>query len=387
LRAAPSGATVAPQTERDGCRSRFAKEDGMTRIGTLRLAAGVLLSLATFAAGAAEYPAPKEASFVAKDFKFHTGEVLPEVRLHYRTIGEPTGEPVVVLHGTSGSGASMLTPAFAGELFGAGQPLDAKKYFIILPDAIGHGKSTKPSDGLKARFPKYNSEDMVDAQHRLLAEGLGLKHVRLIIGNSMGGMHAWLWGAKYPDYMDALVPMVSQPTEMASRNWMMRRLMIETIKQDPGYNNGEYAEQPKSMKLAAVFYATGTNGGDLAYQKLAPTRAAADKLVDERLAAPFTADANDYIYAWESSAAYNPTPGLDKITAALLAINAADDERNPPATGVTEAAMKRVKNGRLFLIPASEETRGHGTTGMAKFYAKELAAFLDTAPRRTAGSQ
>jgi homoserine O-acetyltransferase/O-succinyltransferase len=293
----------------------------------------------------------------------------------------------VVLHGTSGSGASMLTPAFAGELFGAGQPLDAKKYFIILPDAIGHGKSTKPSDGLKARFPKYNSEDMVDAQHRLLAEGLGLKHVRLIIGNSMGGMHAWLWGAKYPDYMDALVPMVSQPTEMASRNWMMRRLMIETIKQDPGYNNGDYAEQPKSMKLAAVFYATGTNGGDLAYQKLAPTRAAADKLVDERLAAPFTADANDYIYAWESSAAYNPTPGLDKITAALLAINAADDERNPPATGVTEAAMKRVKNGRLFLIPASEETRGHGTTGMAKFYAKELAAFLETAPRRTAGSQ
>ena len=359
----------------------------MTRIGTLRLAAGVLLSLGTFAAGAAEYPGPKEASFVAKDFKFHTGEVLPDVRLHYRTIGEPTGEPVVVLHGTSGSGASMLTPAFAGELFGAGQPLDAKKYFIILPDAIGHGKSTKPSDGLKAKFPKYNSEDMVDAQHRLLAEGLGLKHVRLIIGNSMGGMHAWLWGAKYPDYMDALAPMASQPTEMASRNWMMRRLMIETIKQDPGYNNGEYAEQPKSMKLAAVFYATGTNGGDLAYQKLAPTRAAADKLVDERLAAPFTADANDYIYAWESSAAYNPTPGLDKITAALLAINADDDERNPPATGITEAAMKRVKNGRLFLIPASEETRGHGTTGMAKFYAKELAAFLDTAPRRTAGSQ
>ena len=355
----------------------------MTRIGTLRLAAGVLLSLGTFAAAAAEYPAPKEASFVAKDFKFHTGEVLPEVRLHYRTIGEPTGEPVVVLHGTSGSGASMLTPAFAGELFGAGQPLDAKKYFIILPDAIGHGKSTKPSDGLKAKFPKYNSEDMVDAQHRLLAEGLGLKHVRLIIGNSMGGMHAWLWGAKYPEYMDALVPMVSQPTEMASRNWMMRRLMIETIKQDPGYNNGDYAEQPKAMKLAAVFYATGTNGGDLAYQKLAPTRAAADKLVDERLAAPFTADANDYIYAWESSAAYNPTPGLDKITAALLAINAADDERNPPATGITEAAMKRVKNGRLFLIPASEETRGHGTTGIAKLYAKELQAFLETAPRRT----
>jgi homoserine O-acetyltransferase len=360
----------------------------MRIVATLsRALIGAALSLAAFAAAAAEYPAPKEGAYVAKDFRFHTGEVLPELRLHYRTIGEPSGEPVVVLHGTSGSGASMLTPAFAGELFGAGQPLDAKRYFIILPDAIGHGKSSKPSDGLKTKFPKYNSEDMVEAQHRLLSEGLGLKRVRLIIGNSMGGMHAWLWGAKYPDYADALAPMASQPTEMASRNWMMRRLMIETIKQDPGYNGGDYAAQPRSLKLAAVFYATGTNGGDLWYQKNAPTRAAADKLVDERLAAPFTADANDWIYAWESSAAYNPTPGLDKITAPLLAINAADDERNPPATGVTEAAMKRVKNGRLHLIPASEETRGHGTTAMAKFYAKELAAFLEGVPRRAAGSQ
>ncbi|HEX8665067.1 MAG TPA: alpha/beta fold hydrolase [Beijerinckiaceae bacterium] len=350
--------------------------------------AAALLSLSAFAAGAAEYPAPKEGVFAAKDFRFHTGEVLPEVRLAYRTIGEPTGEPVVVLHGTSGSAASMLTPAFAGELFGEGQPLDAKKYFIILPDALGHGKSSKPSDGLKTRFPKYNSEDMVDAQHRLLTEGLGLKRVRLIIGNSMGGMHAWLWGERHPDFADALAPMASQPTPMASRNWMLRRLMIETIKQDPDYNNGDYAAQPKSMKLAAVFYATATNGGDLAYQKLAPTRAAADKLVDERLKAPFTADANDYVYAWESSAAYDPTPGLEKITAHVLAINADDDERNPPETGVTEAALKRVKNARLLLIPASEETRGHGTTAFAKFYAKELAAFLDSAPRRNgAGSQ
>ena len=275
----------------------------------LRAVAGAGLGLAAVAAVAAEYPAPKEGTYVAKDFKLHTGEVLPEVKLHYRTIGEPSGEPVVVLHGTAGSGASMLTPAFAGELFGAGQPLDAQKHFIILPDAFGHGKSTKPSDGLKAKFPRYNSEDMVDAQHRLLTEGLGLKRVRLIIGNSMGGMHTWLWGGRYPDFADALVPMASQPTPMASRNWMMRRLMIETIKQDPAYNNGDYAEQPKAMRLAAVFYATGTNGGDLAYQKLAPTRAAADKMVDERLKAPFSADANDYIYAWESSAAFDPTAG------------------------------------------------------------------------------
>jgi homoserine O-acetyltransferase/O-succinyltransferase len=348
----------------------------------MHAAAGAVLSLAASAAAAADHPAPKEGAFVAKDFRFHTGEVLPEVRLHYRTIGEPSGEPVVVLHGTAGSGASMLTPAFAGELFGEGRPLDAKKYFIILPDAIGHGKSTKPSDGLKTKFPKYNAEDMVDGQYRLLTEGLGLRHVRLIIGNSMGGMHAWLWGGKHPGYMDALVPMASQPTAMAARNWMMRRLMIETIRQDPGYDNGDYTAQPRAMKLANVLYATGTSGGTLAYQKLAPTREKADEMVDERLAAPFEADANDFVYAWESSGDYDPTPLLERITAPLLLINSADDERNPPETGVTEAAMKRVRNGRLLLIPASEDTRGHATTGMARFYAEELHSFLQSAPRR-----
>jgi homoserine O-acetyltransferase/O-succinyltransferase len=227
---------------------------------------------------------------------------------------------------------------------------------------------------------------MVEGQHRLLTEGLGLKHVHLIMGNSMGGMHTWIWGGKYPDYMDALVPMASQPTEMAARNWMLRRLMIEMIRQDPGYNNGDYTEQPKSMRLANVFYATATSGGTLAYQKLAPTREKADKMVEERLAVQFNADANDFIYAWESSGEYNPTPLLDRITAPLLFINAADDERNPPETGVTEAAMKHVKSGRLFLIPASEDTRGHGTTGMAKFYAKELQAFLQPVPRRGSSS-
>jgi homoserine O-acetyltransferase len=353
------------------------------RTSLMQAVAGAVLSLAAFAAAAAEFPAPKEGTFVAKDFRFHTGEVLPEVRLHYRTVGEPTGEPVLVLHGTTGSGASMLTPAFAGELFGEGQPLDAKKHFIVLPDAIGHGKSAKPSDGLKARFPKYNAEDMVDGQYRLLTEGLGLRHVRLIIGNSMGGMHAWIWAGKHPDYMDALAPMASQPTPMASRNWMMRRLMIETIRQDPGYENGDYTAQPRAMRLANVFYATGTNGGSLAYQKLAPTRERADTLVDERLAAPFNADANDFIYAWESSADYDPTPLLGAIKAPLLLINSADDERNPPETGITEAAMKLVPSGRLFLIPASPDTRGHGSTGIAKLYAKELQAFLESAPKRT----
>jgi homoserine O-acetyltransferase len=186
--------------------------------------------------------------------------------------------------------------------------------------------------------------------------------------------------------MDALVPMASQPTEMAARNWMMRRLMIETIRQDPAYRNGDYTAQPASMKLANVFYSTATNGGTLAYQKLAPTREKADKMVDERLAAPFPADANNFIYAWESSGGYNPTPLLDRIAAPLLLINAADDERNPPQTRVTEEAMKRVRNGRLLLIPESEDTRGHATTGMAKFYAKELGAFLQSAPRRGSSS-
>jgi homoserine O-acetyltransferase len=359
-----------------------------TRRSLLHAAAGLILSLMTLAPAAAQYPAPKEGDWVVRDFRFHTGEVLPELRLHYTTVGEPTGEPVLVLHGTTGSAASMLTPAFGGELFGPGQPLDAAKYYVIIPDGVGHGKSSKPSNGLRTKFPKYNYDDMVEAQYRLVKEHLGIRHLRLVIGNSMGGMHTWIWGAKYPDYMDALVPMAAQPTEMASRNWMMRRLLIESVRQDPDYKNGDYTAQPRSMKLANVFFAVGTSGGTLAFQKLAPTREKADKLVDDRLAAPFNADANDYIYQWESSRDYNAAPGLERITAPLLAINSADDERNPPETGVMEREMKRVKNGRLHLIPASEDTRGHGTTGMAKFWKQQLQTFLETAPRRAgAGSQ
>ena len=345
-----------------------------------------LIAYATTALAQAQaqgnYPAPQEGVWVAKDFRFSTGETLPEVKLAYTTIGAPTGLPVVVLHGTAGSARSMLTANFAGELFGPGQPFDASKYYIILPDALGAGKSSKPSDGLKAKFPHYTYDDMVAAQHKLITEGLGIKRVRLVIGNSMGGMHVWLMGAMFPDFADALVPMASQPTEMSARNWMMRRLMIETIKADPEYRNGDYVTQPKIASLAAVFYATGTNGGTLAYQKLAPTRAAADKMLDDRLKAPFTADANNWLYQWEASRNYNPEPHLEKITAHLMAINAADDERNPPETGVMAAAMKKVKNGRLLLIPASTDTRGHGTTGMAKFYKKELGELLETAPKR-----
>lgn len=349
--------------------------DGVQKIG-----AAALVVAAGWAA-AAEFPAPKQGSWVARDFRFHTGEVVPELRLHYRTVGEPTGEPVLVLHGTTGSGASMLSPAYAGELFGPGQPLDARRYYIILPDALGHGQSAKPSDGLRAKFPRYNYDDMVLAQYRLVTEGLGVKHLRLITGNSMGGMHTWIWGVRYPGFMDALAPMASQPTEMASRNWMLRRLIVDSIRNDPQWQGGNYTTQPKSAQFASVFYAIATNGGTLATQKAAPTRAQADRIVDERLAAPFLADANDTLYQWDASRDYNPSPGLERISAPLLAINAADDERNPPETGLMLRALERVKGASLLLIPASEDTTGHGTTGRAKFYAQALKDLLQRAPR------
>lgn len=349
------------------------------RIAFRLVAALTLLATSAFAQS---FPTPKQGEWIARDFKFHTGETLPEVKLAYTTIGDPKGEPVLILHGTSGSAGSMLGAGFAGQLFGPGQPLDAQRYFIIIPDSIGHGKSSKPSDGMRAKFPRYNYDDMVRGQYRLVTEGLGVKHLRLVLGNSMGGMHTWLWGTTHPQMMDALVPMAAQPTEMSARNWMMRRLIIDTIRTDPEWNGGNYVTQPKAFKMANVFYGIGTSGGTLAWSSLAPTRAAADKIVDERLAAPFTADANDFLYAWDSSRDYNAAPGLDRIQAALLAINSADDERNPPETGVMERELKRIKNARLLLIPASADTRGHGTTGMARFWAKEVGALLSATPKK-----
>ena len=253
---------------------------------------------------------------------------------------------------------------------------------LSLPDALGARKSSKPSDGLRTKFPGYSSEDIVDAQYRLVSEGLGIRHLRLVLGNSGGGMQTWLWGEKYPGFMDVLVPMASQPTPMASRNWMLRRMMIETIRSDPEWNGGNYSQQPQSLRLANAFFGIATSGGTLAYQKLAPTREKADKLVDARLAARPDADANDLIYQYDSARDYDPSSALERIEATLLAINSADDERNPPETGITEQAIKRVKNGRLYLIPASEETRGHGTTANAKYYAHELRELLQTAPNR-----
>jgi homoserine O-acetyltransferase/O-succinyltransferase len=342
----------------------------------------VISAMISSVAIAADYPAPRHGDFIAKDFKFHTGEVMKELKLHYATVGEPTGLPVLVLHGSGGSTATMLTPAFAGELFGAGGALDASKYFIIIPDGIGHGKSSKPSDGMKTAFPKYDYDDMVEAHYRLVKEGLGIKHLRLVLGNSMGGMHAWLWAEKYPDMMDVVVPMASQPAAMAARNWILRRMMIETIRNDPDYKGGNYTEQPRMMKYAVAAYGFATSGGTLAYQSQAATTDKADHLVDERLAAGVTTDANDFLYQWEASHNYDPAAGLAKIEATLLAINAEDDERNPPETGVTAAGVKQIRNANLYLIPASSETRGHGTTSGAKLYKQQLEELLRSAPQR-----
>ncbi|MCA3414462.1 MAG: alpha/beta fold hydrolase [Roseomonas sp.] len=343
---------------------------------------GALLaaSLAAAAPAAAQYPEPREATWVARDFRFHGGEVMPELRLGYLTIGEPSGTPVLVLHGTAGSSRSMVSPAFAGQLFGPGQPLDAAKHYIIIPDALGAGKSSKPSDGLRTRFPQFNYADILEAQHRLLTEGLGVRHVRLVIGNSMGGMLAWLWGVTHPDFMDAIVPMAAQPTAMSGRNWMLRRMMIETIRRDPAYQGGNYTSQPASLSLAFLFFNIATNGGSQALQKSAPTRAAADAILDQRLAQPASADANDLIYMYEASRDYDPEPLLGRIRARVLAINSADDERNPHETGLMAAAMARIPNARLLLIPGSTETAGHGTTGQARFWREELARFLASSP-------
>jgi len=348
----------------------------------MRVLMGLLLSVVWAApALAADTPAPHEADWDAPAFRFHTGEVFPTLHLHYTTIGDPSGQPVLILHGTAQSGRAMLGPEFAGELFGPGQALDATKYFIILPDALGAGQSARPSQGLRTKFPQYNYDDMVEAQYRLVTEGLHIRHLRLVLGNSMGGMHVWVWGEAHPDFMDALVPMASQPTAMASRNWMTRRMLIEMIRQDPAYDGGNYTTQPPSLRLANVFMGITTSGGTLAYAALAPIRAKADALVDQRLAAPMTADANDYIYQWDASRDYDAAPSLEKITAAVLAINSADDERNPPETGLMTQAMMHLQNARLLLIPASAETRGHGTTGLAKFWQQNLRDFLATLPQ------
>lgn len=339
-----------------------------------------VLFAAALAASTADAPARHEADFVIHDFHFHTGETLPELKQHYVTLGDPKNPAVLVLHGTSGTGAGMLNAAFGGELFGPGAPLDAAHHFIILPDCIGTGGSSKPSDGLRMKFPRYTYEDMIAAQYRLLTEHLHLRHLQLVAGNSMGGMLTWAWGEAYPDFMDGLVPLASQPSAMAARNWMMRRLMIETIKGDPAFQGGNYTRQPPSLKYANAMFSVATSGGTLAWQARAGTHAEADHLVDGMLAEEGGRDANDTIYQFDASRDYDPEPGLARIKARVLAINSADDERNPHETGVMERLMARLSRGSFYLIPASAQTRGHGTTGQAALWKAQLAAWLAKAP-------
>lgn len=327
---------------------------------------------------AATYPAAVEGDWTVRDFHFQSGETLAEVRLHYTTVGASTGQPVVILHGSNGSGAGFLNDGFAGELFGSGQPLDASTHYIILPDSIGAGKSSKPSDGLRAKFPHYTYNDQVLAQYRLVTEHLGVRHLSVVIGNSMGGMHAWMWGVLYPDAMDVLVPLASMPVEVAGRNWMMRRMLIDAIRNDPEWNGGNYTSQPRAFRQAQLYFGLATSGGSGALYRAAPTQEKADQYIDRQMAqrAGASADANDTLYAYEASRGYNPSPGLEKIRARVLAINSADDERNPPELGVMEREIKRIKNGRYILIPASSETRGHATTGSARLWKRYLEEAL-----------
>ena len=298
--------------------------------------ARVLAAIAFACAGASAFGADdsmqREGDWIVHDFRFHDGTTLPDLRLHYTTLGAPTGEPVLILHGTSQSGAAMLSAPFGGELFGPGQPLDAARYYVILPDAIGHGKSSKPSDGMRASFPKYDYDDVVAAHMRLLTEHLGVKHLRIVIGYSMGGMQSWLLSEKLPGYADIVVPMASMPIAMSGRNWMMRRLIVDSIRNDPAWMSGNYTTQPSSARVAFTFYNVAMNGGNRALQKAAPTSQRADAIVDQRLAAPPVADANDLLYQWDSSRDFDPSAGLERIRATTLVINSADDERNPPVS-------------------------------------------------------
>ena len=323
----------------------------------------------------------KEGDFVLHNFTFHDRSKLTALSMHYITLGDPKSPAVLALHGTMGNGAQFLSPDFGDQLFGPGQPLDASKYFIILPDMIGAGKSSRPSNGLRMRFPRYTYDDMVLATHRLLTEGLKVKHLRLVMGMSMGGMLTWVWGETYPDFMDGLVPLAATPAPMSGRNWILRRMFIETIKSDSAWNNGDYARQPNSLRMANAFYGFATSGGNLGLQKQAPTREAADRLVDAQLASPsFAADANDAIYQLDASRDYDPSSKLASIKAPLLAVTSADDERNPPETGLMEKGLAHVKKGQAFLIPASGDTRGHITTAVVKFWKDRLVKFLRDLP-------
>lgn len=343
----------------------------------------LLLLLGLIGSGGLGAQTPTEGDALLKAFRFQSGEVLPELRIHYRTFGSPRRDAsgvvrnaVLITHGTTGSGAQFIRPEFSGQLFGPGQPLDAAAYFIVLPDGIGHGKSSKPSDGLRARFPRYGYRDMVEAQRRLLTEGLGVTHLRLVMGTSMGGMHTWLWGQLHPDMMDALMPLASLPTQIAGRNRVWRRMVIDAIRQDPQWLGGDYQTQPQSLRLAAqMLWFMGSN--PVLRQAEAPTLAKADGTIDAFLNGYLkTADANDVLYALEASWDYDPGPGLERIKAPLLALNTADDLINPPELGILEREIQRVSRGRAVVLPLSPQTRGHGSHTVAALWKGQLMDLL-----------
>jgi homoserine O-acetyltransferase len=353
----------------------------LTRAAT---AIAVVLLLVSPVPGAAQSaPAPVERDFIARDFRFASGEVLPEVRIHYRTVGTPrkgadgaVTNGVLILHGTGGSGRGLLGRGYAGRLFGKGQPLDADRYFIILPDNVGHGQSSKPSDGLRMKFPKYGYGDMVTLQHLLVTEGLGLTRLRLVMGTSMGAMHTWMWGYLYPGFADGLVPLASNPVEIAGRNRVWRKALVDAIVTDPTWQNGEYTEPPRGMASAIGFLLLATSS-PLQWQRQFPTAAAADRFLADQVAARTrTTDANDMIYYFRASEDYDPSPFLEQITAPLLAINSADDFVNPPELPMMAELIKKVKRGRFVLIPISDETRGHGTHSLPQIWGPALERFL-----------
>jgi homoserine O-acetyltransferase/O-succinyltransferase len=344
----------------------------------------LLLASSFLMARAADYPAPQPGDFVVKDFQFKSGERLNEVKLHYYTLGTPKKDSsgkvrnaILILHGTGGSGRQFLTPTFAGVLFGPGQLLDASKYFIILPDNIGQGNSSKPSSGLHMRFPHYEYDDMIELQYRLLTQGLGVNHLRLVMGTSMGGMHTWLWAEQHPDFMDAAMPLASQPIEIAGRNRMMRRMIIDAIRTSSDWNNGEYQQQPHGLNDAlGILLIMGSS--PLQMQKQEPTREKADAfLVDYVASRSKTTDANDMIYYFDASRNYNPEPQLEKIVVPLTAINSADDQINPPELAIIDKDIYRVKDGKFVLLPITDQTRGHGTHSLPAIWENYLKELLD----------
>jgi homoserine O-acetyltransferase/O-succinyltransferase len=334
---------------------------------------------------APNYPAPKEGDYLVRDFHFKDGEVLPELRLHYATLGAPVRDAqgmvtnaVLIMHGTTGSWKQFVSPLFADELFGPGQLFDASRYYIILTDAIGHGGSSKPSDGLRTRFPHYDYDDMVAAQHQLITDGLHVNHLRLVMGTSMGCMHSWVWGETFPDFMDALMPLACQPVQIAGRNRVWRKAFMDSIRSDPAWKDGNYSEPPLQGLRAATYLLLIAGSAPVLWQKEYPTREQADEYVEGYVRSRLgTMDANDMLYAVDASRYYDPSPGLEKIKVPVMFVNSADDFINPPELGIAEREIRRVPNGKFVLLPISDKTRGHGTHTSAAVWKQYLKELLD----------